>query len=59
MNVDILYLATCLQDVRLELAQEDAEMAKDGAVAPHVTSLTDFLMKGLDLEDQQYVSPLC
>jgi hypothetical protein len=55
LNIDIYYLATCLQDVRLELAKEDAEAAKDGAVAPHATSLTEFLMKGLELEEQQYV----
>lgn len=44
-----------MQDIRLELAKEDGEAAKDGAVAPHETSLTEFLMKGLELEEQQYV----
>lgn len=57
-NPDLHYIATRLQDVRLELAKEDAEAAKDGAVAAHETSLTEFLMKGLELEEQQYVSCL-
>jgi hypothetical protein len=56
---DIYYLATRLQDVHLELAKEDAEMAKDGAVSPHTTSLTEFLMKGLEIEEQQYIFCLC
>lgn len=52
---NIYYLATRLQDVRLELAKEDADVAKEGAAAPHTISLTEFLMKGLELEEQQYV----
>lgn len=48
-----------MQDVRLELAKEDAEVMKDGVVAPHTTTLTDFLMKGLELEEQQYAFRSC
>jgi hypothetical protein len=54
-SADIYFLATRLQDVRLELAKEDADVAKEGAAAPHTISLTEFLMKGLELEEQQYV----
>ena len=48
-----------MQDVCLKLAKEDGDVAKDGAVAPHETSLTEFLMKGLELEEQQYVFISC
>ena len=54
-SADVYYSATCLQDVHLELAKEDADMGKEGAAAPHTISLTEFLMKGLELEEQQYV----
>jgi hypothetical protein len=53
VNADIYFLATRLQDIRLELAKEDTELAKGGTVAAHSTSLTEFLMKGLELEEQQ------
>lgn len=44
-----------LQDVRLELAKEDAADTAKGVVSPHSTSVTEFLIKGLELEEQQYV----
>ncbi len=46
---------TTLQDVRLQLAQEDAAEAAKGVISPHTTSMAVFLTKGLELEDQQYV----
>ena len=51
-------LATTLQDVRLELSKEDEEVAKSGALALHKMSLMELLMKGLELEEQQYI-PSC
>jgi hypothetical protein len=47
--------ATTLQDVRLELAKDDAASSAQGVVSPHRVTLTTFLMTGLDLEEQQYV----
>ncbi|KAF9470706.1 hypothetical protein BDN70DRAFT_939490 [Pholiota conissans] len=44
---------TTLQDVRLELAKEDAEAASSGISPPHKISLTEFLTDGLELEEQQ------
>ncbi|PPQ96654.1 hypothetical protein CVT26_010318, partial [Gymnopilus dilepis] len=44
---------TTLQDVRLELTKEDAEDASNGIAAPHESSMTEFLTKGLELEEQQ------
>jgi hypothetical protein len=51
--------ATTVQDVRLELAKEDAANSARGVVSPHEVTLTAFLTMGLDLEEQQYVSRLC
>ena len=48
-------LATTLQDVRLKLTKEDAAAAAKGAQSPHKTSVTSFLVMGMDLEDQQWV----
>jgi hypothetical protein len=48
-------LATTLQDVRLELAKEDLRLATQGEIMAHQTSLTSFLMAGLELEERQYV----
>ncbi|KAM6491450.1 hypothetical protein JOM56_013019 [Amanita muscaria] len=48
-----LVSATTLQDVRLELAKEDAVQVAQGAVSPHKASLTSFLVMGLELEEQQ------
>lgn len=47
--------ATTLQDVRLELAKDDAASSAQGVVSPHKITLATFLMTGLDLEEQQYV----
>ena len=47
---------TTLQEIRLELAKEDANEAAQGISPPHKTSLTTFLTKGFDLEEQQLVS---
>jgi hypothetical protein len=44
-----------LQDVRLELAKEDSKSAAQGEEISHKTSLTGFLITGLELEEQQYV----
>lgn len=48
-------LATTLQDVRLELAKDDAASSAQGVISPHRIMLTTFLMTGLNLEEQQYV----
>lgn len=47
--------ATTLQDVRLELAKDDAASSAQGVISPHNITLTTFLTTGLDLEEQQYV----
>ena len=47
--------STTLQDVRLELAKEDSVLVAQGEMSPHITSLTSFLMVGLDIEEQQFV----
>jgi hypothetical protein len=41
--------------VRLELAKEDTQLVAQGEISAHQTSLTSFLMTGLDLEEHQYV----
>ncbi|KAF6741396.1 hypothetical protein DFP72DRAFT_1115848 [Ephemerocybe angulata] len=46
-------LEATLQDVRLQLNKEDAEEAGRGTVSAHQTSVSHFLMTGLDLEEQQ------
>ncbi|KAI0064330.1 hypothetical protein BV25DRAFT_1790798, partial [Artomyces pyxidatus] len=43
-------------DVRLELAQEEAEEAARGAMSLHEMSASVFLGVGLELEEQQYVA---
>lgn len=50
------WLATTLQDVRLELAKEETRLVALGEISVHTTSLTSFLVTGLDLEEYQYVS---
>ncbi|KAH6893986.1 hypothetical protein BKA70DRAFT_1320196 [Coprinopsis sp. MPI-PUGE-AT-0042] len=50
---DEVKLDTTLQDVRLQLTQEDAEEANKGIIAKHETTLTGFLVTGLELEEQQ------
>jgi hypothetical protein len=44
---------TTLQEIRHELAKEDAKEAAQGIHPPHKTSLTSFLTKAFDLEEQQ------
>lgn len=50
----ILHLATTLQDVRLDLAKEEAAEVARGRVSLHNVTLTTFLTTALDLEEQQY-----
>jgi len=45
-----------MQDVRLELAKSDSNLAAQGGPFIHKTSLTSFITRGLELEEQQYVS---
>lgn len=45
-----------LSEVRLELANEEAADATSGIERGHDTTPSKFLVQGLDLEDQQYVS---
>ena len=42
-----------MQEIRLELAKEDAKEAAQGINPPHKTSLASFLTKAFDLEEQQ------
>lgn len=42
-----------MQEIRLELAKEDTMDAAEGINPPHKTSLTSFLIKAFDLEEQQ------
>lgn len=49
------FAGTTLQDVRLELAKEDAAQVALGNLPRHKISLTAFLMIGFELEDSQYV----
>jgi hypothetical protein len=44
--------------VRLELAKEDTQLVAQGEIPAHQTSLTSFLITGLELEEHQYVSTL-
>ncbi|KAJ2921118.1 hypothetical protein H1R20_g15975, partial [Candolleomyces eurysporus] len=44
---------TTLQDVRLQMAKEDAEEAARGAISAHQTSISSFLITGIELEEQQ------
>ena len=44
-----------LQDVRLELAREEASNVSLGREPRHKISMATFLMTGFDLEDNQYV----
>ena len=48
-----IFLATTIQDIWLELAKEDSALAAQGILSPHETSLTSFLVIGLELEEQQ------
>ncbi|KAJ2914795.1 hypothetical protein MD484_g5622, partial [Candolleomyces efflorescens] len=46
-------IETTIQDVRLQMAKEEAEDAAHGVISPHQISLSTCLMTGLDLEEQQ------
>jgi hypothetical protein len=46
-------LETTLQDVRLEIAKADTEEAACGTVSAHQPSASNFLITGLELEEQQ------
>lgn len=48
-----LRLGTTLQDVRLDLAKEEAAEAAGGHISPHNVTLITFLTTALDLEEQQ------
>ena len=50
---DHTFLATTLQDVRLQLVQEEANEVARGIPSAHKTSLSGFLTLGLELEEQQ------
>ena len=47
-----------LPDVQFELVEEDSCLAAQGEISAYQTRLTSFLMAGLELEEQQYVSIL-
>lgn len=47
-----------MAQVRLELAAEDLKKATHGSASVHNMSPHTFLLVGLELEEQQYVSPL-
>jgi hypothetical protein len=46
-------IETTLQDVRLELAKEEAAQAALGKIPPHQISMSAFLLTGFELEDSQ------
>jgi hypothetical protein len=47
------FIGTTLQDVRLELAKEEASQLALGNLPRHKVSLSAFLMMGFELEDSQ------
>jgi hypothetical protein len=49
----ILFEATTMQTIRLELTKEEAAEAAAGKVSLHKVLLTKFLSTGFELEDQQ------
>jgi len=51
----IPFIETTLQDVRLQLAREEAAQAAISELLQHKTSPLTFLMAGFELEDSQYV----
>jgi radical SAM superfamily enzyme YgiQ (UPF0313 family) len=51
----ICVIETTLQDVRLELAKEEAAQVALGILPRHKISMSAFLMLGFELEDSQYV----
>ncbi|RXW12428.1 hypothetical protein EST38_g13424 [Candolleomyces aberdarensis] len=50
---DDIKLETTMQDVRLQMAKEDAEEAARGVISAHQISISNCLMTGLELEEQQ------
>lgn len=44
---------TTLADIRLQLANEDIAAATQGHVSMHEVTPSNFLINGLELEDQQ------
>ena len=53
LNYTKILTETTLQEIRHELAKEDAKEAAQGIHPPHQTSLMSFLTKAFDLEEQQ------
>ena len=49
-----LHVGTTLQDVQLMLMKEEATQAALGNLPQHEISMVTFLMKGFELEDNQY-----
>lgn len=55
-NANLIYiLATTLQDVRLELAKEEAVNAERGVLPKHKITSTGFFFAAFDIEEQQWV----
>ena len=48
-----MVLAITVQAIRLELAEEEAKDAVNGIQAPDSTGASAFLVKGLELEEEQ------
>lgn len=46
-------VGTSLADVKLELAREEAEMARRGGQHAHEVTASRFIQMGFDLEEQQ------
>jgi hypothetical protein len=51
-------VVSTMAQVRLELATEELRNAKTGSASVHNVSSNSFLLLGLELEEQQYVSAL-
>ena len=49
----IFFLATTLQDVHLELANEEAVNAARGVLPKHKITMTGFFFAAFDIEEQQ------
>jgi len=48
-----IWSALKISEIRLRLAQEEAEEAENGQRAPHQISVSVFVRMGIELEDQQ------
>ena len=53
INYTKILSETTLQEIRHELTKEDAKEVAQGIHPPHQTSLTSFLIKAFNLEEQQ------